>query len=129
MTFDDVRKKYRDGEYKLLDSPRCISEYTVIDENKSVKWNLEEAKNRNLKIQKEREEARRKNNETYERFKQDLFESAYAEYELNKNQFNVIYEFVMRELTEYDYMSVHFVDDFEEFLDFFFEVVNMREQG
>lgn len=126
MTFDDVRKKHREGEYKLLESPRCISEYTVIDENKSVKWNLEEAKNRNLTIQKEREEVRRKNNETYERFKQDLFESAYSEYELNENQFNVIYEFVMRELTEYDYMSAHFVDDFEEFLDFFFEVVNMR---
>lgn len=52
-----------------------------------------------------------------------------SEYELNENQFNMLYEFVMRELTEYDYMSVHFVDDFEEFLDFFFEVVNMREQG
>lgn len=55
MTFDEIRENLKNNKYEYLPTTeekeimnrRSYSEYAVIDEDQSVKWNREEAKKRN----------------------------------------------------------------------------------
>lgn len=130
MTFENVRANYWAGEYrpkvKLGYRAPTISADTIIDENMSVKWNREEVKRRNEIIIEDFTAAKQEERDLYDKFKDDLFKAAKSEYKLNRNQFDVVYERVMECETEHDYMCAEFIDDFEDFVDWFFNVVNMR---
>lgn len=130
MTFHDIQSNCWNGVYlpppNLGYRAKTLDKDTVIDENKSVKWNREEVERRNEKIEAEWGAQFDIKIQRYQQFKTDLLTAAKAEYKMNDAQFEKLYEFVMYEYSEHDYVCAEFVQDFEKFCDFFFDVVNTR---
>lgn len=131
MTFDIVKQNYLNGVYQpkkpVPFRASKLSPDTVIDEEKSVKWNREEVARRNENSKKEHEQLVAEKYRLRDKFKEHLYQAAYSEYKLNRAQYNALYEYVMYSLSEYDYECVQFIHDFEEFLDFFFTTINLKE--
>ena len=130
MTFRDIQCNCWNGVYSpplnLGYKAKTLDKDTVIDENKSVKWNREEVERRNEKIEAEWGAQFDIKIQRYQQFKTDLLTAAKAEYKMNDAQFEKLYEFVMYQYSEHDYVCAEFVQDFEKFCDFFFDVVNTR---
>ena len=130
MTFHDIQCNCWNGVYsapsKIEYRAKMLNKDTIIDENKSVKWNKEEVERRNEKIKSEWKAQFDTKIQRYQQFKTDLLTVAKAEYKMNDAQFEKLYEFVMYEYSEHGYASVKFVEDFEKFCDFFFDVINTR---
>ena len=130
MTFDNIQCNIWNGVYSappnLGYKPSKLAKDTVIDEDQSVKWNREEVERRNAQIEAEWNDLNKIKIQRYQQFKNDLRKVAKSEYEMTDAQFEKLYEFVMYEYSEHDYMCAEFVQDFEKFCDFFFDVVNTR---
>ncbi len=130
MTFHDIQCNCWNGVYSpppnLGYKAKTLDKDTVIDENKSVKWNREEVECRNEQIEAEWGAQFDIKIQRYQQFKTDLLTAAKAEYKMNDAQFEKLYEFVMYEYSEHDDVCTEFVQDFERFCDFFFDVVNTR---
>lgn len=131
MTFDIVKQNYLNGVYQpkkpVPFRASVMSPDTVIDEEKSVKWNREEVARRNENSKREHEQLVAEKYRLRDQFKEDLYQASYSEYKLNRAQYNALYEYVMYSLSEYDYECSQFIVDFEAFLDFFFTTVNLKE--
>jgi hypothetical protein len=130
MTFENIQSNCWNGVYSpppnLGYKAKTLDKDTVIDEDKSVKWNREEVERRNEKIEAEWRAQFDIKIQRYQQFRADMLQVAKSEYEMNEAQFEKLYEFVMYEYSEHDYMCAEFVRDFEQFCDFFFDVVNTR---
>lgn len=131
MTFHDIQCNCRNGIYSAppnlgYKAPKLAKD-TIIDEDKSVKWNREAVERQNEQIEAEWRALNNVKIQRYQQFKADMLKAAKAEYKMNEAQFEKLYEFVMYKHSEYDYMCAEFVDDFEDFCDFFFDVVNTKE--
>ena len=130
MTFHDIQCNWWNGVYapppNLGYKAPKLAKDTIIDEDKSVKWNREEVEKRNEQIEAEWNSLNVTRIQRYQQFKADMLKVAKSEYQMNDAQFGKLYEFVMYEYSEHDYMCAEFVEDFEKFCDFFFDVVNTR---
>lgn len=131
MTFHNIKCNIWNGIYspppKLGYKPAKLAKDTVLDENKSVKWNREEVERQNAQIEAEWMKLNDIKIQRYQQFKADMFTVSKSEYKMNQAQFEKLYEFVMYEYSEHDYMCAEFVEDFENFCDFFYDVVNTKE--
>ena len=130
MTFENIQFNCWNGVYSPppnlgYKAPK-LSKDTIIDEDKSVKWNREEVERRNEQIEAEWKTQYDVKIQRYQKFRADMLQVAKSEYGMNEAQFEKLYEFVMYEYSEHDYMCAEFVQDFEKFCDFFFDVVNTR---
>lgn len=127
MTFEDVKQKVYDQEYKHKDtfclSRKRLRHDTVIDENQTVKWNREEVARRNDALKVEIEEIHKENLKQTANFKCHLFEAANKEYRLNDNQCEMIYNKLMNEI-DCNYICCDFVEEFEDLCDFIYQCWN-----
>lgn len=130
MMFENIQVNCRNGVYSpppnLGYRAKTLDKDTVIDENKSVKWNREEVERRNEKIEAEWGAQFIIKIQRNQQFKTDVLTAAKAKYKMNDAQFEKVYNFVMYHYSEHDYICAEFVEDFETFCNFFFDVVNTR---
>jgi hypothetical protein len=130
MTFETVASNYNLGRYtpseKVGHRAELLPANTVIDEDQSVKWNREKVEQINAERQADFERKRDLKIKLRAQFVQDLYEAAKNEYNINSAQAQKIYDYVMSN-TEHDYMCAEFVNDYEEFCDFFTDLNATKE--
>ena len=130
ITFQDIVNRYLDGKYdpptKIGYRPEQLPMETVIDEDKSVKWNREEVNRLNAEKRAQYEEMKALKNTLFQQYKNDLYAAAKNECDINQAQAGAIYVYVM-DHTEYDYVSVEFTIDYEKFCKFFARLRDMKE--
>ena len=130
MTFQKIVNKYLDGKYdppeKIGYKPEQLPIETVIDEDKSVKWNREEVTRVNAEKKAKYEEMKALKESLFQQYKQDLYTAARNECNIHREQAEAIYIYVM-DHTEYDYVSVEFTIDYEKFCKFFTRLRDMKE--
>lgn len=130
ITFNDIVNKYLENKYnppmKIGYKPDQLSPETVIDEDRSVKWNRAEIERINSEKRVEFEKMKLLKQQLAEQYKTDLADAAKYECNIHINQANAIYTYVM-DHTEYDYMSVEFTIDYEKFCKFFARLRDMKE--
>ena len=130
ITFQEIVNRYLDGKYdhptKIGYRPEQLPIETVIDEDKSVKWNREEVNRINAEKRVQYEEMKALKNALFQQYKNDLYAAAKYECDINQPQAEAIYIYVM-DHTEYDYVSVEFTIDYEKFCKFFARLRDMKE--
>ncbi len=131
MTFQNIVHKYLDGKYdppeKIGFRAEQLDPTTVIDEDKSVKWNREEVARVNTEKKAKYEAMKTLKESLFQQYKQDLYAAAKDECNIHYAQAEAIYIYVM-DHTEYDYMSVEFTIDYEKFCKFFARLRDMKEE-
>ena len=130
ITFQDIVNRYLDGKYdtptKIGYRPEQLPMETVIDEDKSVKWNREEVNRLNAEKRAQYEAMKALKHTLFQQYKNDLYAAAKHECNINQSQAEAIYIYVM-DHTEYDYVSVEFTIDYEKFCKFFARLRDMKE--
>ena len=130
ITFQDIVNRYLDGKYepptKIGYRPEQLPMETVIDEDKSVKWNREEVNRINAEKRAQYEAMKTLKESLFQQYKNDLYAAAKHECNINHAQAEAIYIYVM-DHTEYDYVSVEFTIDYEKFCKFFARLCDMKE--
>lgn len=124
----EIVDKINNGEYEpKMEYPKLTRHRldTVIDENKSVKWNKEEVERRNSESIKAREEYRNSMYEGESKFKEDV--DSYLEYlyegSLNKAQANVIVKKAWEENHSEGFLSV--LDKADELAEWTIEIISL----
>lgn len=129
-TFQEVVDKYLKGKYdtpvKIGYKPEQLPIETVIDEDKSVRWNREEVTRINGEKRIEFEQMKSMKKFLAAQYRSDLSAAALNECGINSKQAEFIYTYVM-DHTEYDYMSVEFTIDYEKFCKVFARLRDMKE--
>ena len=130
-TFQEVVDKYLKGKYdtpvKIGYKPEQLPIETVIDEDKSVRWNREEVTRINGEKRIEFEKMKSMKKFLAAQYRSDLSAAALNECGINSKQAEFIYTYVM-DHTEYDYMSVEFTIDYEKFCKVFARLRDMKEE-
>ena len=130
-TFQEIVDKYLKGKYdtpvKIGYKPEQLPIETVIDEDKSVRWNREEVTRINGEKRIEFEKMKSMKKFLAAQYRSDLSAAALNECGINSKQAEFIYTYVM-DHTEYDYMSVEFTIDYEKFCKVFARLRDMKEE-
>ena len=130
ITFQNIVNRYLDGKYDpptKIGYPKQLPMETVIDEDKSVKWNREKVNSINAEKRAQYEEMKALQNALFQQYKDDLYAAAKYECDIHQSQAAAIYIYVM-DHTEYDYVSVEFTIDYEKFCKFFARLRDMKEE-
>ena len=130
-TFQEIVDKYLKGKYdppvKIGYKAEQLPMETVIDEDKSVRWNREEVTRINGEKRIEFEKMKSMKKFLAAQYRSDLAAAALNECGINNKQADFIYDYVMQH-TEYDYMSVEFTIDYEKFCKIFALLRDMKEE-
>ena len=130
MTFQEIVNRYLNGQYdlpvKIGYKPEQLDPNTVIDEDKSVKWNREEVARINAEKRIEFDKMKSRKQFLAAQYKGNLAAAAKDECNINQAQADAIYDYVMQ-TSEHDYISVEFTIDYEKFCKFFARLRDIKE--
>lgn len=95
QTIKDIMYAYEKGEYNFTEPyPSYLSAGTVIDEDKSVKWNANEVEKRNRQITLDREAWRKRKYEVESKLSKDVVNYLINTWQFNTEQAEILERFV-----------------------------------